>query len=276
MKKEQNECRRPSVMAIINITPDSFYQGSRTIDEQAISRRTREALAQGAAIIDLGGYSTRPGAEEISPEDEFIRLDRAMRILREMVPDVPVSIDTFRSEIVVRLYDRYGRFTVNDISAGGLDSRMITTVGRLGLPYIAMHSRGTPRTMQSLTDYADVVAEVREFFVRKIDECLSAGIAELTLDPGFGFAKSMAHNFELLSGMHRICEFGLPVLAGLSRKSMIWRTLETTPDEALNGTTAMNWEALRQGASILRVHDVKEAVEITKLFSAFMNSNQHK
>lgn len=269
MNQNPEDQFRAKVMAIINITPDSFFCGSRTMSDSEITQKIESAILHGASILDLGGYSTRPGADDITPLEEFDRLDRAFRIIRSLDTNFPVSVDTFRSEVVERLADKWGQLTVNDISSGELDPLMIPTVGRLGLPYIAMHSRGNPQTMQSLCQYDDITAEVVEFLGRKVEQCTQAGITDLTLDPGFGFAKTVDQNFELLGGLHKLCLLGRPVLAGLSRKSMIWRTLETTPDNALNGTTALNWEALRQGARILRVHDVKEAVEITKIFRIF-------
>lgn len=269
--KQQIECQIPSVMAIVNVTPDSFYASSRSMLDRQIVSTIESAVESGASIIDFGGYSTRPGAADVTPDEEFDRLDRAMGIVKEIAPNMPISIDTFRSDVVGRLYDNWGAFTVNDVSAGEADSRMIETVGRLSLPYIAMHSRGVPATMQSMTDYDDVCEDVRAFFVRKIVQCRAAGITELTIDPGFGFAKTTEQNFELLRGLHRLCELGMPVLVGLSRKTMIWKTLGVTPDEALAGTVALNWEALRQGASIIRVHDVREAVMTVKLYREFNN-----
>lgn len=267
--KQQIECQIPSVMAIVNVTPDSFYASSRSMLDRQIVSTIESAVENGASIIDFGGYSTRPGATDVTPDEEFDRLDRAMRIVKEIAPNMPISIDTFRSDVVERLYDNWGAFTVNDVSAGEAGTRMVETVGRLSLPYIAMHSRGVPATMQSMTDYDDVCEEVRAFFVRKIEQCHAEGIRDLTIDPGFGFAKTTAQNFELLRGLHRLCELGMPVLVGLSRKTMIWKTLGVTPDEALAGTVALNWEALRQGVSIIRVHDVREAVMTVKLYREF-------
>lgn len=264
----------PQVMAIINVTPDSFFSESRRQSDAEIAQAVETAVCDGAAIIDLGGYSSRPGANDIALDEELRRLEKGFRIVREVTgTDIPVSIDTFRSGVVERLYDRFGAFIVNDISAGELDAGMIPLAGRLGLPYIAMHMRGTPQTMNGLTDYPEetggVTGEVLRYFVRKVAQARAAGIKDLILDPGFGFAKTVARNFELLRRMDELAVFGLPVLAGLSRKSLIWRTLGTTPAEALNGTTALNWEALRRGASILRVHDVREAVETVRLYRAY-------
>lgn len=262
------------VMAIVNVTPDSFFAGSRKQGEEEVARAVEAAVREGAAIIDLGGYSSRPGAKDITPEEELRRLVNGFRIAREVAgADFPVSVDTFRSGVVERLHGRFGAFIVNDISAGELDGEMMPLAGRLGLPYIAMHMRGTPQTMTLLTDYparsGGVTGEVLRYFARKTAQAREAGIRDLILDPGFGFAKTAAQNFELLGRMDELGVFGLPVLAGLSRKSLIWRTLGVTPEEALNGTTALNWEALRQGAAVLRVHDVREAAETIKIFRAY-------
>lgn len=273
---KQLDLTTPLVMSIINITQDSFYSGSRNRTAEQILRSAQTALEQGSSIIDIGGYSSRPGAKEVPIEEEFARLDMAMAVIRAELPDFPISVDTFRSEIVERLYDKYGDFIVNDISASELDRQMIPTVGRLSIPYIAMHMRGTPATMQSINQYDDIVAEMILYFATKIEQAQMAGIKDLIIDPGFGFAKNVEQNFELLSLMSRLRVVGKPILAGLSRKSMIWRTLETTPEQALNGTTALNWEALRQGADILRVHDTAEAVQTIKLYTKFRENNEHQ
>lgn len=265
------------VMAIVNVTPDSFFAGSRRQSEAEIVAAAERALLDGAGMIDLGGYSSRPGADEVSPEEEYRRLERGFETVRRVVGEAfPLSVDTFRAEVVRRLYDRFGAFVVNDISAGELDPEMISTVGQLGLPYIAMHMRGTPQTMASMTDYSaeegGVSGAVMRYFGAKVAEVRAAGVKDLILDPGFGFAKTVEQNFELLGQMDKLSLFGCHVLAGLSRKSMIWRTLDTTPAEALNGTSVLNWEALRRGASILRVHDVREAVETVRLYAAYRRS----
>lgn len=262
------------VMAIVNVTPDSFFAGSRKQSDAEIAAAVEKAVREGAGIIDLGGYSSRPGAEDIPADEELRRLENGFRVVREAAgADFPVSVDTFRADVVARLYEMFGAFIVNDIAAGGLDPEIMPIVGRLGLPYIAMHMRGTPQTMNSLTNYpaemGGVMGDVLRYFARKIAEARAAGIKDLILDPGFGFAKTAVQNFELLGRMDSLAVFGLPVLAGLSRKGLIWRTLGVTPTEALNGTSVLNWEALRQGASILRVHDVREAVETVKLFRAY-------
>lgn len=265
------------VMAIVNVTPDSFFAGSRRQSEAEIVAAAERALLDGAGMIDLGGYSSRPGADEVSPEEEYRRLERGFETVQRVMGEAfPLSVDTFRAEVVRRLYDRFGAFVVNDISAGELDPEMISTVGQLGLPYIAMHMRGTPQTMASMTDYSaeegGITGAVMRYFVEKVAQVRAAGVKDLILDPGFGFAKTVEQNFELLGQMDKLSLFGCPVLAGLSRKSMIWRTLETTPAEALNGTSVLNWEALRRGATLLRVHDVREAVETIRLFSVYRGS----
>lgn len=267
---------KPRVMTIVNVTPDSFYDGSRTFTEKEIERRVAQAIAEGADMLDVGGYSSRPNADEVSVEEECARVCRAMKVIRRVCPEVAVSIDTFRAEVVQRVVADWGDCIVNDISAGEADSEMIPTVARLGLPYIAMHMRGTPATMQSMTDYSDVVEEVRNYFVRKLDELHSAGITDVVIDPGFGFAKTLEQNYSLMDGLHRLNDLGAPILVGISRKSMIYKLLGCTPAEALNGTTALHLEALRQGAKILRVHDTCEAVEVIKIYNQLNKSKQEQ
>lgn len=263
---------QPRVMAILNVTPDSFYAGSRMSCAEAVETRVREAVDEGCDLVDVGGYSSRSGADEVSPEEEWRRVKLGVATVRRLAPGLPVSVDTFRSEVAARALDEFGPLIINDISAGELDARMLATVASYDVPYVAMHMKGDPKTMQSLTDYRrDIVTEVVDYFRRRVAAMLEAGIraGQIVLDPGFGFAKTADQNFELLAGLHRLCAEGYPVLAGLSRKSMIYRTLGTTPDEALAGTVALGWECLRQGASILRVHDVREAVDTVRLFRAF-------
>ena len=267
---------KPRVMTIVNVTPDSFYDGSRTFTEEEIERRVAQAIAEGADMLDVGGYSSRPNADEVSVEEEYARVCRAMKVIRRVCPEVAVSIDTFRAEVVQRVVADWGDCIVNDISAGEADNQMIPTVARLGLPYIAMHMRGTPATMQSMTDYSDVVEEVRNYFVRKLDELHSAGITDVVIDPGFGFAKTLEQNYSLMDGLHRLSDLGAPILVGISRKSMIYKLLGCTPAEALNGTTALHLEALRQGAKILRVHDTREAVEVVKIYNQLNKSKQEQ
>ncbi len=262
----------PQVMAIVNVTPDSFFADSRTFGAEAVVRRVETVLAGGAAMIDIGGYSSRPGAGEVPPEEEWRRVAMGLEAVRRVAPEVPVSVDTFRSEIVERAVECFGEVIVNDISAGELDDRMIPTVAHLGLPYIAMHMKGTPRTMQSMTDYrGGIVDEVLAYFQRRIAFLQAAGVRreQIVLDPGFGFAKTLNQNYALLHGLHRLCETDCPVLAGVSRKSMIWKALNTTPSGSLAGTVALEWECLRQGAAILRAHDVREAVDAVRLFEIY-------
>ncbi len=267
------EVSYPRIMAIVNVTDDSFYSASRTMERSGIASRVEKAIADGASVIDVGGYSSRPGASDIPVGEEWRRVDAGIAAVREVDPSVEISVDTFRSEIVRRACDRYGRITVNDISAGEADAGMIPAVAELGLTYIMMHMRGTPSTMQSQTGYADVVSEVKEYLLARAEYAVSAGVKResLVLDPGFGFAKTVEQNYELMRRLHEICGTGYPVLAGISRKSMIYRLLGITPEESLIGTAALNWEALRQGASVLRVHDVREAAWVVRMFEAFRN-----
>lgn len=263
---------RPCVMAILNVTPDSFYAGSRMPDAAAVERRVRACIDEGAAIIDVGGCSSRPGADEVPPEEEWRRVELGVAAVRRLAPGLPVSVDTFRASVARRAVERFGEMIVNDISAGESDAEMVPTVARLGVPYVAMHMKGDPKTMQSLTDYRrDIVTEVCGYFRRRVGELQEAGIRRenIVLDPGFGFAKTTEQNYELLAGLHELCALGYPVLAGLSRKSMIYKVLDATPAESLAGTVALGWECLRQGAAVLRVHDVREAVDTVKIFNKF-------
>ena len=259
----------PVVMAIVNVTPDSFYAGSRTFDEDAVVRRVEQALAEGAAILDIGGYSSRPGAEEVTPAEEYTRIARGFEVLRRISAEIPVSIDTFRAEVVQRLFDRFGPFIINDISGGELDPAMIATAARHGVPFVAMHMCGTPATMQQYAGYGDVADEVDAFFEKKLLQLQMAGVEQVILDPGFGFAKSTAQNYVLLGMLERFRRFGVPLLTGISRKSMIYKVLESKPEEALAGTCALHWEALRGGASILRTHDVREAADVIRLYNFY-------
>ena len=267
---------QPRVMAILNVTPDSFFAGSRMPDAPHVERRVREAVAEGASIIDVGGYSSRPGADEVSPGEEWRRVKLGVGAVRRLAPGMAVSVDTFRSEVAARAIERFGPLIINDISAGELDPAMPAVAAKYGVPYIAMHMKGDPKTMQSLTDYKrDITAEVVAYFEARVAALLAAGIARehLVLDPGFGFAKTTEKNYELLAGLHRLCALGYPVLAGLSRKSMIYRVLGVTPAQSLAGTVALGWECLRQGAAILRVHDVREAVDTVRIFNAYVQNS---
>lgn len=258
-----------AVMAIINITPDSFFAGSRLQTDAQIATSVERAIEDGAAIIDLGGYSSRPGATDVASQQEYERLAKGFATVRRISGSIPVSIDTFRSAVTERLYDDYGPHIVNDISAGRLDSAMIPTVGRLGLPYIAMHMVGTPQTMTTRTHYPDMMASIIEYFVATIDTAHRHGVKDLILDPGFGFAKTVEQNFELLSKLDQLLLFDIPLLVGLSRKSMIWRTLEITPDESLTPTAMLHFEALSKGASILRAHDTLQARQAVRMYAAY-------
>ena len=263
----------PRVMTIVNVTPDSFYDGCRSFTEEEIEHHVVRAIEEGADMLDVGGYSSRPNADDVAVDEEIARVGRAMKVIRRVCPEMVVSIDTFRAEVVRHIIAEWGDCIVNDISAGELDPEMITTVARLGLPYVAMHMRGTPTTMQSMTDYGDIVKEVRSYFVQKISELRAAGIEDIVIDPGFGFAKTLEQNYQLMSGLHRLNDLGAPMLVGISRKSMIYKLLGSTPAEALNGTTALHLEALRQGAKILRVHDTREAVEVVKIYNQLNKSD---
>lgn len=276
MKPLQIDFSTPQVMAILNVTPDSFYADSRMPDGDAVEQRVREAVAEGAQLIDVGGYSSRPGADEVPADEEWRRVALGVEAVRRLAPDVPVSVDTFRSDVAAKALGTFGPLIINDISAGELDPAMLSVAAEYGVPYIAMHMKGDPKTMQSLADYKrDITAEVVAYFETKTAALLAAGIARehLVLDPGFGFAKTTEQNYELLAGLHRLCALGYPVLAGLSRKSMIYRVLGATPAQSLAGTVALGWECLRQGAVILRVHDVREAVDTVRIFNAYVQNS---
>ena len=240
-------------------------------DEEQVVARVRQAVEEGASIIDIGGYSSRPGASDVPLEEGWRRVECGLRAVMSVSADVAISVDTFRSEIARRALEMSDRVIINDITGGDADPRIVEVVAEAGAPYIAMHMRGTPETMQSMTDYKDVVSEVAEALKQKAEWLVGQGVdpERLVLDPGFGFAKSAEQNFRLMAHLDRICALGFAVLAGISRKSMIYKTLGVTPEESLTGTTALNWEALRQGAAILRVHDVREAVQVVRLFEEF-------
>ncbi len=254
----------PKVMGILNITPDSFYDGGKLKDDTTILGQAEKMLNNGATFLDVGGYSSRPGATDIPVSEELQRLIPAVELILKHFPKVLISADTFRSEVAQKSVEA-GAAMVNDISAGLLDEHMIPTVAALQVPYVMMHMRGTPQTMKTLTDYEDVTLEVLRYFSEQIATARQAGINDIIADPGFGFAKTIEQNFKLLSQLELFKILDVPLLAGLSRKSLIYKTLNTTPKEALNGTTALNSIALLKGASILRVHDVKEAVECVEL-----------
>ena len=257
----------PQVMGILNVTPDSFYAGSRKQTEAAIIDRIETILREGASIIDVGGYSSRPDAAEVSETEEMQRLEMALQPLLQHYPDVVVSVDTFRSSVARQCVEKYGVAMINDISGGELDEQMFDTVAQLRVPYIMMHMRGTPQTMQQQTDYEDVTADLLKYFSQKLERLFRLGVNDVILDPGFGFSKTLIQNYELMRHLDDFRIFGLPLLVGVSRKSMIYKLLETTPEESLNGTTVLHTYALLHGANILRVHDVraaKEAIQIVQ------------
>jgi dihydropteroate synthase len=255
----------PLVMGILNVTPDSFYQQSRMVQNADIVKRTDKIVEQGGAFIDVGAYSSRPGALHISVEEEITRLDHALAIVRKRQPEAYVSVDTFRSEVARWAVENYGVDVINDISAGEMDDNMFETMAHLRIPYILMHMQGTPQNMQVNPVYENVVEEVILHLAQKVEKLTYLGVPDIIIDPGFGFGKDINHNFQLLSSLERFSIFRLPLLVGVSRKSMIYKYLNLSPDDALNGTTVLNTIALQKGANILRVHDVKEAVECVKL-----------
>ena len=264
----------PQVMGILNVTPDSFYSGSRKQTETEIAERVEQILAEGGQMIDIGAYSSRPNADDVSTKEEMERLRRGLRILREKAPDAIVSVDTFRADVAKMCVEEYGVQIINDISGGELDKEMFPTVARLGVPYVLMHMKGTPQTMQEAPHYDDLMKEVLLYFAEKIQQLRDLGQKDIILDPGFGFAKTLEHNYELLSHLEALQIFELPILVGVSRKSMIYKLLGTTAQEALNGTTVLNTICLMKGcANILRVHDVKECVEAVNIYQQLYKNN---
>ncbi len=262
----------PRVMGIINVTPDSFFSGSRAESEGEIIGKAAKMLEEGADFLDIGGWSSRPGAGEITPEEEMKRVINAVRAVSSEFPGAIISVDTYRSEIAERAILEYGAAIINDIAAGEADRLMFQTVARLKVPYIMMHMQGKPETMQVNPVYEDITSEIIRWFGERIARLKAMGVSDIIIDPGFGFGKNVRHNFELLNHLRDFSITGLPLLAGISRKSMIWKTLGITPEEALNGTTVLNTVALLAGADILRVHDVKEAVQAVKLVHSIKNS----
>lgn len=255
----------PKIMGVINITPDSFYEKSRVMLDNEIVRTAAGFIEEGADIIDVGGYSSRPGASEVTPEEEMKRILNAIKIIRREFPGAILSADTFRSEIARKAVLQYGANMINDISGGEADNKMFDVVIELNVPYIMMHMQGMPGNMQDNPVYDDVVADLLVWFSERIVRLQSAGVKDIIIDPGFGFGKTAQHNFEILHHLGDFSICGLPLLVGMSRKSMIWKTLGLSPEEALNGTTVLNTIALMKGADILRVHDVKEAVQAVRL-----------
>ena len=265
----------PQVMGILNVTPDSFYAGSRSRTEAEIAARACQILDEGASIIDIGAYSSRSNAEHISPEEEMQRLRTGLEILNRNHPDAIISVDTFRAEVARQCVEEYGAAIINDISAGEMDEQMFPTVARLNVPYIMMHMQGTPQNMQKEPHYENLLKEVFMYFARKVRQLRDLGMKDIILDPGFGFGKTLEHNYELMAHLEEFGIFELPLLVGVSRKSMIYRLFGATPQEALNGTTVLDTVALMKGADILRVHDVREAVEAVRLIEKLKSVSFH-
>ncbi len=263
----------PCVMGILNVTPDSFYADSRMCTESEIARRGRQIIEEGAKIIDIGAYSSRSNAVDISPQEEMERLRKGLRVLAKECPGAIVSVDTFRADVARMCVEEYGVAIVNDIAAGEMDTDMFRTVAGLNVPYIMMHMKGTPQTMQQQPHYDNLLVEVFQYFAKKIQQLRDLGLKDIILDPGFGFGKTLEHNYELLAHLEEFRLFELPLLVGVSRKSMIYRLLGTTPQESLNGTTVLDTICLLKGAHILRVHDVREAVENVRIVEA-MRANK--
>ena len=256
---------QPKVMGILNVTPDSFYAESRIQTEKDIILRLKQIIDEGASIVDIGAYSSRPNAQHISSEEEMERLHSCLKLVNKEYPDAIVSIDTFRADIAKMCVEEYGAAIINDISAGNMDKQMFTTIAQLGVPYIIMHMKGTPQNMQADPHYDNLLKEVFYYFSEKVSKLRDLGVKDIILDPGFGFGKTIEHNYQLMNHLEEFSTFELPLLVGISRKSMIYKLLETSPEEALNGTTAMNTISLLKGANILRVHDVKAAIEAVKI-----------
>lgn len=262
---------KPLVMGIINSTPDSFYGPSRQEATDALLQKAAQMLTEGAALLDIGGQSTRPGSQLVSQDEELKRVIGPIAALHQHLPKAVISIDTFYAKVAVEAVAA-GASMVNDISAGEMDAAMLPAVAALKVPYICMHMKGSPQTMQQFTQYENLVQDIIDYFIAKLDQCIKAGIHDVIIDPGFGFAKTITQNFALLKQLQLLQILGKPLLAGLSRKGTIYKTLGITPENALNGTTVLNTLALQNGASILRVHDVKEAVEAVTLYSEYLNA----
>lgn len=265
VKGQLMDLSEPKVMGILNVTPDSFYAESRLITEKEIIFRLQQMENEGASIIDIGAYSSRPNAQHISIEEEMDRLRNCLTLVNKECPNAIVSIDTFRADIAKMCVEEYGASIINDISAGNMDKQMFATIAQLGVPYIIMHMQGTPQDMQLHPHYDNLLKEVFYYFSEKVNKLRDLGVKDIILDPGFGFGKTIEHNYQLMNHLEEFSTFELPLLVGVSRKSMIYKLLETSPEEALNGTTALNTISLLKGANILRVHDVKSAVESVKI-----------
>lgn len=263
------DLRKPVVMGIVNVTPDSFFSLSRFKSGRSLLNQVEQQIADGATIIDVGGYSTRPQAAPVSSEEELRRISEPIELIRKKFPDVPVSVDTFRAEVARAVVERYGVAMINDVSGGTLDPLMFETVAAMKVAYVLMHMKGSPQQMHTLTEYDALVPDIIHFLEKRVAQLHLLGVNDVVIDPGFGFAKTLEQNYELLSKLEYFKEIEVPLLVGVSRKSMIYKLLETTPEGALNGTTAVHMLALMGGASILRVHDVKEAMEAIKIYNAW-------
>lgn len=265
----------PKVMAIINVTPDSFFSGSRAQTDIEIIQAASKAINDGASILDIGAYSTRPGADFVSAEDEEKRMQYALELITRHFPDVFLSVDTFRANVARMAVEKFQVDMINDVSGGELDPDLLSTVADLNVPYILMHMKGTPQTMQSMTQYTDFLSDILKYFAKKIEQLRQLGhTKEIIIDPGLGFAKTLEQNYELLNHSELLHTFDFPVLIGLSRKTMIWKALNISAADALNGTTALHMTALMKGAHLLRVHDVKEAVQVIRLYQLLTSENK--
>lgn len=264
--------KEPVVMGVVNVTPDSFYDGGKLTDTESLLQLVGKMVDDGAAIIDVGAMSTRPGAALISTKTELERLLPAVHAIRKNFPDIHLSVDTFRSWVAVRVIEETGPIIVNDISGGSLDSKMFETIGKMNVPYILTHIQGTPQNMHENPQYTDVVRDVSQWLSDRVKQLVKYGVKDVIIDPGFGFGKNVGHNYELLNRLDSFKVFQLPVMAGLSRKSLVWKLLDILPEDALNGTTAVNTMALLGGADILRVHDVKQAMEAIKVYNALKST----
>ena len=270
------ELERPIVMGILNATPDSFYNASRMEGEKEIAHRALQIISEGGDIIDVGAYSTRPGADEVTLEEEMNRLRYALDIVTKVAPEAIISVDTFRADVAKMCVEECGAHIVNDISGGTMDRRMFRTVAHLGVPYVLTHIQGTPQTMQQQCQYEDLIADIMLYFSQRVNDLRALGAKDIILDPGFGFGKTLAQNYELMQHLDDFSEFGLPLLVGVSRKSMIHQLLGVTPTESLTGTIALQTVALTKGANIIRAHDVREAVESISIVQAVAGQTQPK
>ena len=274
LKGKLYDLRTPVVMGVVNITPDSFFAFSRYKSDRTLLQQVETFLAEGATIIDVGGYSTRPQAAPVSVDEEIKRISEALEIICKKFPEAVLSVDTFRSPVARMAVQEYGVAMINDIGGGTLDQLMFETIADLQVAYVLMHTRGNPQHMQEQTQYEDVVADVLQFLAKRVAQLRLLGVHDVVIDPGFGFAKTLEQNYEMMSKLSIFRQINAPLLVGISRKSMIYKLLGVDPEEAMNGTTALNMLALMGGASILRVHDVKEAVETIRIFNAYRQSTK--